>query len=226
MHVVVLVHAALGALILAFHIAIAAGCLLNLRRDRAGRAAPDAASLPRVEVVVALRNEVAALPRLLDALGAQTDASCSYLFIDDRSTDGTGRLLDEFCARTAARARVIHAADEPVGLTGKQVALDLAFQAARGDVLLFTDGDCVPPPGWVREMGAPFADPSVGVVLGRVELPPGASFLGRFQAFEQPLLNQYNFGSAGIGLPTGCFGNNMAVRTSALEETGGFRSLG
>jgi cellulose synthase/poly-beta-1,6-N-acetylglucosamine synthase-like glycosyltransferase len=69
-------------------------------------------------------------------------------------------------------------------------------------------------------------DPAVGVVLGRVELPPGDSFLRRFQAFEQPLLNQYNFGSAGIGVPTGCFGNNMAVRASAVRATGGFAALG
>jgi cellulose synthase/poly-beta-1,6-N-acetylglucosamine synthase-like glycosyltransferase len=66
----------------------------------------------------------------------------------------------------------------------------------------------------------------VGVVLGRIELEPGATFLGRFQAFEQPLINQYNFGSAGIGLPTGCFGNNMAIRAEAVREAGGFAALG
>jgi len=71
-----------------------------------------------------------------------------------------------------------------------------------------------------------FDDARVGVVLGRIELPEAPGFLRRFQAFEQPLLNQYNFGSAGIGLPTGCFGNNMAIRARAVKEIGGFRSLG
>ncbi len=175
---------------------------------------------------MALRNEIEALPGLLEGLRAQSDTGCAFLFVDDRSVDGTGALLDEFCSRQPGRARVIHSTEEPVGLTGKQAALDRAFAVARGDVLLFTDGDCVPQPGWVREMSEPFRDPSVGIVLGRVELPPGRTFLADFQSFEQPLLNQYNFGSAGIGVPTGCFGNNMAVRAAALKATGGFRVLG
>jgi 1,2-diacylglycerol 3-beta-glucosyltransferase len=224
MAVVVLVHAALSALILAFHIALAAGCILNIRRDRRPRGST--MHSPDMEVVVALRNEIASLPGLLEALLAQDRSGCAFLFVDDRSTDGTGRLLDGFCAQEPGRARVIHVTSEPVGLTGKQAALDLAFEAARAEVLLFTDGDCVPPPGWVGEMGGPFKDPAIGVVLGRVELPPGDSFLRRFQAFEQPLLNQYNLGSAGIGVPTGCFGNNMAVRASAVKATGGFKALG
>ena len=63
-------------------------------------------------------------------------------------------------------------------------------------------------------------------MLGRIELPEGSAFLRRFQAFEQPLLNQYNFGSVGIGMPTGCFGNNMAIRARAVKEIGGFHALG
>jgi cellulose synthase/poly-beta-1,6-N-acetylglucosamine synthase-like glycosyltransferase len=93
-------------------------------------------------------------------------------------------------------------------------------------VLLFTDGDCIVPPTWADELLAHFRDPRVGVVLGRIELPEAAGFLRRFQAFEQPLLNQYNFGSVGIGMPTGCFGNNMAIRARAVKEAGGFHSLG
>jgi cellulose synthase/poly-beta-1,6-N-acetylglucosamine synthase-like glycosyltransferase len=121
---------------------------------------------------------------------------------------------------------VIRRTTEPEGLTGKQAALDQAFQQVRGDVILLTDGDCVLPPSWVEEMLRHFEDASVGVVLGRVELPAGRNFLERFQAFEQPLLNQYNLGSAGVGLPTGCFGNNMALRARAMAGTGGFATLG
>jgi cellulose synthase/poly-beta-1,6-N-acetylglucosamine synthase-like glycosyltransferase len=182
--------------------------------------------LPRAEVVVAVRDEESTLPRLLESLRAQTLPGCLFLFVDDRSTDGTPRLLDDFCSAVGARARVIHNRAEPVALTGKQAALDLAFAELRGDVLLFTDGDCRLPPEWAEEMLLHFLDTRVGVVLGRIELVEDVSFLSRFQAFEQPLLNQYNLGSVGIGIPTGCFGNNMGVRAVAVKEAGGFRSLG
>jgi cellulose synthase/poly-beta-1,6-N-acetylglucosamine synthase-like glycosyltransferase len=231
MTVVVLVHAAVSAVILAFHLAVAAGCLLNLARARARRraassAASTAAPLPEVEVVVTVRDEEAALPSLLAALRAQEVVGCRFLLVDDRSRDGTARLLDDFAASLPGRARTLHVTDEPVGLTGKQAALDRALAEVSAEVILFTDGDCVPGPSWVREMAALFADRSVGIVLGRVELAGGRGFLADFQSFEQPLLNQYNLGSAGIGVPTGCFGNNMAVRAAAFRQTGGFSTLG
>ena len=236
----VLVFAALSAIILVIHVALSAGVAANLAAERRLRRAPavDNGRPPTVaaaagahaivpEVIVAARNEAATLPRLLAGLEAQTRGDVRFLLVDDRSDDASGGMMDEFCRRAGARARVIHNVTPPSGLTGKQAALDLAFQQASGDVLLFTDGDCEVPPCWAEEMLRHFADERVGVVLGRIELPESPRFLEDFQAFEQPLLNQYNFGSAGIGLPTGCFGNNMAVRARAVKEVGGgFHALG
>ena len=226
MQAFLIAYASLSAIILCFHLALAAGLVRNIVRDRAGHRRAGPAPGLRAEVIVALRNEEKTLPALLASLRAQTLRDAMFLFVDDRSTDETGRLLDEFCARMGERARVIHNRSEPVGLTGKQTALDLAFAQSRGDVLLFTDGDCTVPPGWMEEMLACFHDPAVGVAISRIELDDRGSFLQRFQAFEQPLLNQYNLGSVGIGLATGCFGNNMAARAEAVRATGGFRSLG
>jgi cellulose synthase/poly-beta-1,6-N-acetylglucosamine synthase-like glycosyltransferase len=221
------VFSAFSALILAVHVALSVGLIVNLAGEHARRRRPrPAPSGARAEVVVAVRNEQETLPRLLESLRAQTESNVLFLFVDDRSQDGTARLLEEFRRTVGDRARVIRIEREPQGLTGKQAALDLAFDCARGDVLLFTDGDCVVPPTWAEEMVNHFDDPRVGVVLGRIELPEAPGFLGRFQSFEQPLLNQYNFGSVGIRLPTGCFGNNMAIRARAVREIGGFRSLG
>jgi len=220
-----IIFAAYDAVILAFHLALAVGLIRNMALDHARRAERPRERL-RAEVVVAVRNEEQTLPALLSSLSAQTAAGTTFLFVDDRSTDATGRLLDQFCTESGGRARVIHNAAEPVGLTGKQAALDLAFAVCTGDVLLFTDGDCVVPPQWAEEMLQPFQNPAVGVVIGRIELQADRGFLQRFQAFEQPLLNQYNLGSVGIGLATGCFGNNMAVRAAAVKATGGFRALG
>ena len=135
-------------------------------------------------------------------------------------------MLDEFCAAAGSKARVIHVLAEPVGLTGKQAALDLAFEEARGDVLLFTDGDCLLPPTWVEEMRAHFTDARVGVVLGRIELERGALSWGGSRHSSSPCSTSTTSGSAGSALPTGCFGNNMAIRAAAVQSTGGFRELG
>jgi cellulose synthase/poly-beta-1,6-N-acetylglucosamine synthase-like glycosyltransferase len=176
--------------------------------------------------VVAARNEEARLPGLLASLARQTDRGCTFLLVDDHSTDGTPLLFERFRAGMPSRVRILENTREPEGLTGKQAALDLAIGAARADVLLFTDADCVVPEGWAEEMGARFADRSVGAVLGRVRLVEGRGFLSQFQAFEQPLINQYNLAVVGIGGAFGCFGNNLAVRREAALAVGGFRGLG
>ena len=219
--------------VLALHAAGCVGLVRLLARERSLRrhgAAADPAvprgGHPSVEVVVAARDEEAVLPSLLASLARQTDRRCTFLFVDDRSTDGTARLLERFRASLPDRVRVLAGTEEPVGLTGKQAALDLAIREARADVLLFTDADCVVPEGWAADMGSRFADPEVGAVLGRVRLPEGRGFLARFQAFEQPLINQYNLGPVGLGGAFGCFGNNLAVRREAALAVGGFRGLG
>ncbi|HVP17592.1 MAG TPA: glycosyltransferase [Spirochaetia bacterium] len=226
MQTFLIVYAGLSALILGFHLALAVGLVRNMARSRRPRTRSGSTAMLGAEVIVALRNEERTLPALLESLRVQTRNDAMFLFVDDRSTDATGRLLDEFCAAEGERARVIHNTREPQVLTGKQAALDLAFAASRGDVLLFTDGDCTVAPGWVEDMVGCFQDPAVGAAIGRIELETDASFLQRFQAFEQPLLNQYNLGSVGIGLATGGFGNTMAVRAEAVRETGGFQVLG
>jgi poly-beta-1,6-N-acetyl-D-glucosamine synthase len=221
------VYAVASLAVLLVHAAGCAGLLRLLLAERSGRGA-DAPAGPRpsVEIVVAARNEEAALPALLASLARQTDHDCRFLFVDDHSSDGTRALLERFRAQMPSRVRILSNTKEPSGLTGKQAALDLAIQAARADVLLFTDADCVVPEDWAGEMGARFSAPSVGAVVGRVRLPEGRGFLARFQAFEQPLINQYNLAVVGVGGAFGCFGNNLAVRREAALAVGGFRGLG
>lgn len=44
--------------------------------------------------------------------------------------------------------------------------MNRGVQQARGQLLLFTDADCEPFPGWVEQMMAPFADPEIVGVKG------------------------------------------------------------
>jgi cellulose synthase/poly-beta-1,6-N-acetylglucosamine synthase-like glycosyltransferase len=115
---------------------------------------------------------------------------------------------------------------EPQGSTGKVQALDLAVAASSGEVLLFTDCDCTLPPAWVAAHLRCFDDPAVGVVFGQISMPRSGRFLDAYQAFDQRLIHQYSSGSAGLGVPTGCFGNNLSARRSALADVGGFAGLG
>ncbi|MDE0228629.1 MAG: glycosyltransferase [Spirochaetaceae bacterium] len=228
---------------------------LRDRRDEARRRRRPSGrrSAPPVSVVVAAMNEEQALPRLLDSLAAQTTSAFELVLVDDRSTDATAAIMERHRAAAPYPVRVVRNRQPPEDCTGKQQALDLGVAAAGGDLLLFTDADCTVPPTWVERLTAYFtadAGGRTGVVFGQLAVQaPGGSGIGfggsgdgdrtegaaargpdrftdRYQAFDQPLVHQYSTGTAGLGQPTGCFGNNLALRAPVLAGVGGFRSLG
>jgi len=62
--------------------------------------------------------------------------------VDDRSSDATGRIMEEFAARDS-RLRVTHISDLPPGWLGKPHALNSAYQLATAPWLVFTDADVI-----------------------------------------------------------------------------------
>ena len=214
-----------SALIVLIHLALCCGVLRNVARDRWPRRRP-AAAAKSAAVLVAARDEQEALPQLLASLEAQTVPGFQVVLVDDRSTDRTGQIMEGFRARHAERVQVVHVREEPAIRNPKQAALELGFRAAHAEILAFTDADCVLPPEWLAGLLPYFADPRVGIVFGQLALARAGGFLGRFQAYDQPLIHQWNSGTAGLGIPGSCFGNNLAARRAVVEQVGGFLGLG
>ena len=98
------------------------------------------ADCPRVSVLFAARDEEEKLPAALATLMAIDYPGLEVVAVDDRSSDTTGRILDEF-AKTHARLRVVHVTELPSGWLGKPHALQKAYEVSTGEWLLFTDAD-------------------------------------------------------------------------------------
>ncbi len=214
------------AAIFLVHAGLAAGVFARRFRDRRVRRSAGGRAAATVSVIIVARDEEKLLPGLLASLAAQTVADFQTVLINDRSADRTPAILEEYARRQRRPVTVLHNSLDPVGSNPKQVLLDRGVQAATGEVLFFTDADCILPPRWLEDHLRGFKDPRVGVVFGQISMPPEGSFLARYQAFDQPLIHQYSSGSAGLGLPTGCFGNNLAARREAIDSIGGFAGLG
>jgi len=106
---------------------------------------PPTAPHPRVSVIIPARNEEATIARALRAVLAQDYPDYEVLVLNDRSIDGTGRVL-EAAAREQSRLRVIHISALPDGWLGKNHALCEGAKQATGQILLFADADVVMAP--------------------------------------------------------------------------------
>jgi len=108
-----------------------------------------------ISVIVPAYNADATLPACLQALQEQTLIPTEVIVVDDGSTDGTA---------SVARAAGVRLVQQP--RQGPAAARNAGIAQAQGDLLLFTDADCIPAPAWVAEMTRPFADPLVAGVKG------------------------------------------------------------
>ncbi len=100
---------------------------------------------PLISVCVPARNEARNIRRCVDALLAQDYPNFEIIILDDRSTDGTAKILAEL-SQTDDRLKVIHGNELPSGWAGKPHALMQASAVARGEWLCFVDADTFPAP--------------------------------------------------------------------------------
>ncbi|MCS7178708.1 MAG: glycosyltransferase family 2 protein [Anaerolineae bacterium] len=107
--------------------------------------------LPRVSILVPVRNEEAVIRHCLRSLLAQDYPDFEVLVLDDGSTDGTGAVLAAL-AREESRLRVLVGRPLPEGWLGKHWACQQLAEAATGELLLFTDADTIHHP-WALRLG-------------------------------------------------------------------------
>ncbi|MBN1517906.1 glycosyltransferase [Candidatus Sumerlaeota bacterium] len=105
---------------------------------------------------------------------------------------------------------------------GAAAARNCGIRAAKHEIVVFTDSDCVPAPNWLRELVRPFADPQVGGVGGRII---GASPENIYEEYNERerILDQEEFliRQGQFFLPI-IITANAAYRREVLLETGGF----
>lgn len=183
------------------------------------------AAWPRVAVFVPCHNEERVIAQMLDAL-----LKCDYperqltiIPIDDRSTDGTGRILAEYAEKFPARvAPFLRRGGKP----GKAAALKDATGASDAPIHLVFDADYLPGRGLIKQLVGPFFDPETGAVMGRV-VPVNVNKTlltrlldlertGGYQVDQQARMN--------LGLIPQYGGTVGGVRRAALVDVGGWRA--
>ena len=167
---------------------------------------PDGGARAPVSIVVCSRDRAALLGTSLAAIGAVRAPGDELVVVDSASAGGETAAV----ARAGGADRVVRC-----DLPGLSRARNAGLREARHDVVLFTDDDCAPDPGWVEGLLAALAEPGAAVATGAVA-PVGGGFLSGLTAAE-PERQTYPV----RGNPRG-HGASMAFRRADLLAVGGF----
>ncbi len=168
----------------------------------------------RVTVIVPTYNRRDSLRRCLDGILAceMVGFAVELRVTDDGSTDGTGEMVAELTREYVGPAR-IHYHCGPNG--GQSSARNRAIDASDTDLLIFTDDDCLPDPGWLRAMVHAEWSSDTAAMGGRLVASGQGNWVSRYCRYQR--YNEYP-PTAGPGK----FANsaNCAYRREPLLEVG------
>jgi len=170
---------------------------------------------PRLSVAVSTYHRPDGLRRLLTALRPQVEdrATREIAVVNDGSHD------DAYADTVCAFDRLVRYRPLPQNV-GIARARNESAAMARGDYIVFTDDDCVPPPFWLDWLESRLdANPEIDVLIGttRPNLPERSRFFervnGHYDLIPQPA------GETSVPLFVTA---NVAIRRALFERLGGF----
>lgn len=110
-----------------------------------------------ISVIIPVYNGEKIITKCLDSLSRQTKKPDEIIVVDDGSEDRTRDVVKKF--------KKIILLEQ--GHKGPASARNLGAKRAKGEILLFTDADCVPETRWVSEMTESFKSKGLVGVQGR-----------------------------------------------------------
>ncbi len=125
-----------------------------------------------VSVIIPSYNSEGTIRQTLEAVLNQDFKDYEIIVVDDGSEDNTCRIVEEYQVRLVKQKH-----------KGPAAARNLGAKEAKGDLILFTDSDCIPERNWIEEMIRPFEDDGIVGVQGRYKTRQ-SEIVARFAQYE------------------------------------------
>lgn len=152
---------------------------------------------PSISVILSVYNDAEPLRHCLDALEKQSYPKDSYevVVIDDGSDENIKEITTYF--RQTIYIRQNH--------QGTYASRNKGISVAKGEILAFTDADCIPASDWIQKGSeALLGEPECGVIGGKIEIffknpdnPTTVEFFESMFAFAQrKYIKEWKFAAA------------------------------
>jgi glycosyltransferase involved in cell wall biosynthesis len=184
----------------------------EVARQYNGPLPPPLSRYPRVSVVVCAYNAERTMETCLASLQVLNYPDYEVVVVNDGSRDSTLEIAERF-----AYCRII--SQENKGLS---VARNVGAEAATGEIVAYTDSDCVADPDWLTYLVGKMVDGNLAACGGPNFPPPEDSLVPAAVAVSPGGPTHVLISDEVAEHIAGC---NMAFRREALLELGGFDPL-
>lgn len=177
-----------------------------------------------VSIIVCAQSEYENLQNLVPALLNQQYPDFEIILVDDASWDKTTSYFENLQGSEPRIKSVFITDDMKKNTKGKKLALTLGIKAAKHELLLFTDADCIPnSEHWITEMVQPYhTNPATEIVLGYSPFAKRNNLVNLFAQMENILTACSYFGYAINKNPYMGVGRNLSYKKSLFFSVKGF----
>ena len=196
---------------------------LRLLSQKKGTLSPkNEGKLPKVSILVPVKNEEKVIGRLLRAL-LNLDyplQKMEIIIVNDGSTDKTVEICEEYAMRYPDRVKLLHRSTSD----GKPSALNYGLRHAKGEIVATFDADNVPGSDVLLKAVKFFEDPLTAAVQGTIcSINADENTLTKFLSYEEAVRYRvYLQGKDVLKLFVHLAGTCQFIRRSALDEVGGW----
>jgi GT2 family glycosyltransferase len=170
---------------------------------------PPLSAYPKVSVIVCAYNAERTMDRCLASLEKLDYPNCEVIVVNDGSTDRTREICERYDF-----VRLINQENQ-----GLSAARNVGLRAAAGEIIAYTDSDCMADPDWLTYLVARFESSTFAAVGGPNLPPPDDSLVASCVAVSPGAPAHVLLDDEVAEHIPGC---NMAFRRDALEAISGF----
>ena len=173
-----------------------------------------------LSVVIAVRNEEEHIGSCIKSILRNNFPKPLYeiIIVNDHSTDKTQAIIEETISKNL---RSISITDPEI--KGKKAALQIGIEAAKGEYIITTDGDCIVPANWLLYYAYYFQCLKKNVIVGAVGIKSNNHFIERFQSLDVLATMGVTAGAIQGEWHYAANGSNLGFQKSLFIRLGGFK---
>jgi glycosyltransferase involved in cell wall biosynthesis len=171
---------------------------------------------PFISVIVPVYNGASTIEACIDSLQTQEFPRDRFeiIVVESTSTDNTAEVLRRY---TSKHQGVLLLNENEI--RNAYGARNRGVRSAHGEILAFTDADCLARPDWLEELVRPFRDGKVGCVAGDIACALPRNLIEKYTGTDKLTAKPEPGESFSRVL-----GGNCAIRRSVFLELGGYRT--